>query len=444
MQLSTSQFLGQRQQFVVTAQLQQAIHLLQMNNTDLQSFVDSEAEENPFLTIKREKSESSYAPSLPSSRSSGSADFDYISMMAEAPAPSLYAHISAQFDVMFENPAERMLAEQFLEAIEPSGWLGETLEDIAFRSGVSMDAAEDMLLRVQQVEPAGLFARSLSECLALQAQEKGWMSPLFLAVLKNLPLLAKADLKGLTKACKCSTEELRDVLKLVRGLNPKPGADFDMSDTVQRAPDLLVSRGDAGWVVDLNRSTLPSIIVEEASAKIKTKKAEDNDYIGERLSLARWLRRAVEYRNNTTLAVGAEIVRRQAEFLAHGPSHLRPMILRDVAEAIGVHESTVSRVTSNILIATPQGTFPLKMFFNAALGKQGDDEAGSSAAIRFRIQKLVKEEQPDAPLSDDAIAKIVSDEGVPLARRTVAKYREMLSIPSSFERRRQNALVGAA
>lgn len=445
MQIHTSQHLGQRQSLVVTAQLQQAICLLQMNNVDLQSFIESEAEENPFVDMKvaaETVRDRRRELTLPSERKGGSAsEFDYVSMRAEAPEKSLYAHVSEQFDMLFTDPRERLVAEYFLESLEPSGWLGETLENIAFRAAITLEEAEEFLTRIHDIEPAGLFARSLSECLALQATDRGFMTPLFGRLLENLQTLASADLKALTRSCDCTLDELKEQLRLIRCLNPKPGTAFDGADTAQRAPDLIVTRGDSGWVVDLNRSTLPSVVVDEDKAKGVSRDKNANEYVGERLSVARWLRRAVEHRNMTTLKVGAEIVRRQSDFLEHGPSKIKPMILRDVAEAVGVHESTVSRVTSGLLITTPQGTFPLKTFFSAALSADGD-EAGSAAAVRHRIQQLVKDEDPKAPLSDDALAKIITEEGVHLARRTVAKYREALKIPSSFQRRR-NATLNA-
>ena len=436
MQLSYTQQIGQRQSLVMTAQLQQAICLLQLSNTDLQSYIESEAEENPFVEVARPTNDRLREPSL---KKHSASDYDDITARAADHAPSLYGHVAAQFDLMFGNARERVIAEQFLEGIEPSGWLGEPLEDIAFRAAITMEEAEDMLDRIQQVEPAGLFARTLAECLRLQAIDKGLMSPVMEGVLNNLPKLAAADLNGLSRACGCDMDTLRDTLKELRCLNPKPGADFEYGDVTQREPDLIVTKGEKGWVVDLNRSTLPSVVVDEAKAQSVTRDKTATEFVGERLNLARWLRRAVEHRNQTVMMVGAEIVRRQAKFLEHGPAHIVPMTLKDVAEKVGVHESTVSRVTTGMLIVTPQGTFGLKTFFSTALSTDGD-EAASSAAIRHRIQQLVKDEDANRPLSDDALAKIITDEGTHLARRTVAKYREMLKIPSSFQRKRMAKL----
>ncbi|TCP61396.1 RNA polymerase RpoN-/SigL-like sigma 54 subunit [Rhodovulum bhavnagarense] len=447
MQLQTIQSVSQRQSLVVTAQLQQAICMLQMSNADLRSFLETEAAENPFFEAElaaqvQERKRQEVAPALPMSRGGAEGDFDFIQMRAEERQKSLYAHVSAQFDMMFDLPAERIAAEVFLEALEPSGWLGDRLEVIAARAGLDIYAAEEMLNRVQRVEPAGLFARSLAECLELQAADRGFLTPLFERLLENLSLLARADLKALCRACECDMEALRPQLRLLRCLDPKPGAGFDAEEPAERAPDLIVTGRPGAWGVELNNSTLPTVIVDERAAEMFGADRAAAPYVAERLSSARWFRRAVEHRNQTTLKVGAEIVRRQAEFLEYGPARIRPMILRDVAAAVGVHESTVSRVTTGLMIATPQGTFPLKTFFSAALaGAEEGDEAQSAAAVRHRIQNLIREERPGAPLSDDEIARIVSGDGIRLARRTVAKYREGLGIPSSFQRRRAARLA---
>lgn len=449
MHLYNTHTISQRQSMVVNAQLQQAIHLLAMGNTDLAAFIEQQSEENPFVELAPlPKGAGERSLALPSSRSQASGDdWDMIGSLAADPGPSLYAHVTAEVGRLDLDAEERALASLFLDALEPSGWLGQSVASIAMRAGVSEDYAEALLRRLQTIEPSGLFARSLAECLRLQAAERGILSPRFNAILNNLPLLALADLKGLARVCDCTMDELREDLKLVRGLNPKPGAMFETFIPPQRPPDLLVTRSADGWHVDLNRSTLPRVVVKADEAKAAGRvagkgKDQTGAYIGERISVARWLARAVEHRNQTILKVGAEVVRRQQAFLEQGAAHMRPMILREVADAIGVHESTVSRVTSGMLVATPQGTFPLKTFFSAALGSNSGEEPGSAAAVRHRIRQLVQAESADAPLSDDEIAKIISKEGVVLARRTVAKYRDILGIPSSTARRRRAALNG--
>jgi RNA polymerase sigma-54 factor len=439
MTLQLTPRIAQRASLVMTTQLQQAICLLQLSNLDLRSFIEKEAEENPFLAVDPGQGGGS-GPALPSSRGAADDSYDDIGSRLAAPDLSLYAHVSAQFDVIFCDARRRLIAERFLEALEPNGWLGEPLEDIALASGLTLEQAEDMLHEVQQVEPAGLFARSLAECLALQAEDRGMMTPVFRALLDHLPMLAAADLPGLCRTLGVGMDALRDLLRQLRSLNPKPGADFEQGELTEREPDLIVTRGPEGWRVDLNRSTLPTVHVDETMAADSRMTRQAADYIGERLSVARWLRRAIDHRNQTTLAIGAEIVRRQAAFLEGGLAHLQPMTLRDVAEAVGVHESTVSRVTTGIMMVTPQGTFGLKRLFTTALATAGEG-ATSSEAVRHRIQQLVRDENPANPLSDDALARIITEEGTHLARRTVAKYRDMLRIASSFERKRRARLA---
>ncbi len=443
MQLFNAQIVGQRQSLVVTAQLQQAIQLLQMGNSDLQSFIEGQAEENPFLELGLPKSTAPRDLALPSqARVTGDDDWDRIGQLAADPGPSLYAHAAAEVARLGLSPADQRLAALFLDALEPSGWLGQSVAQIAERGGVDEEHALHLLTRLQRIEPAGLFARNLAECLRLQAAEQGLLTPAFARLLDHLPMLAAADLRGLTRVCGVGMDELKAMLRQIRSLNPKPGAGFDAAPSPQRPPDLIVTRGADGWRVDLNRSTLPTVVVRADAAR-EVKSPQANAYVAERLAVARWLSRAVEHRNQTTLKVGAEVVRRQADFLQGGLSKMRPMILREVAEAIGVHESTVSRVCTGILIATPQGTFPLKSFFSAALGSDNADAPGSASAVRHRIQKLVAAENPDDPLSDDSIARIIKDQdGITLARRTVAKYRDQLRIASSVERRRRAVMNG--
>ncbi|MCF8484309.1 MAG: RNA polymerase factor sigma-54 [Rhodobacteraceae bacterium] len=445
MQLFNSQTLGHRQSMVVNAQLQQAIHLLALGNADLTSFIEKQSEENPFVELAPlPRAVADRVPSSSSVRASGGDDWDRIGALAEDPGPSLYAHVTAAISRLDLSADELAAASVFLDALEPSGWLGQPIASIALRAGLSEDAALVLLSKLQSIEPAGLFARTLAECLRLQAAERGILTARFGAILDNLKLLAQADLKGLARACGCKLDDLKTDLRALRALNPKPGAMFETYIMPQRPPDLIVNQAEDGWHVDLNRSTLPRVLVRAAEAQAVAERCAETTsaYVGERLSVARWLARAVEHRNQTILKVGAEVVRRQTAFLEGGAAHLRPMILREVADAIGVHESTVSRVTSGMLVATPQGTFPLKSFFSAALSGSAGEGPGSAAAVRHRIKQLVQAEAADDPLSDEAIAKIVSTEGVVLARRTVAKYRDMLSIPSSSERRRRAVVNG--
>ncbi|ESW59952.1 MAG: RNA polymerase subunit sigma-54, partial [Rhodobacter sp. CACIA14H1] len=272
MQLFTSQSISQRQSLVVTAQLQQAIQLLQMGNTDLASFIEGQAEENPFLDLSSRAAatpqRSTRDLTLPSQMRGGEGDdWDRLGQLAADPGPSLYAHAAAEVNRLGLSPRETLMAEAFLDALEPSGWLGQDIDDIAARLMVTTDAAEALLRKLQKIEPAGLFARNLAECLRLQAADQGLLTPAFSLLLDNLPMLAQADLRGLCRICAVSLDDLKAMLRQIRSFNPKPGATFDAEPMPQRAPDLIVTRGADGWRVDLNRSTLPTVIVKEGDAR---------------------------------------------------------------------------------------------------------------------------------------------------------------------------------
>jgi RNA polymerase sigma-54 factor len=440
MQLSFSTSVSHRQSHTVSHQLRQAIVLLQMGNAELLSFIEAQAEENPFVEVRMPVQP---APSLPSA-CAGEDDWDRIAALPDRTGLSFYAHVAAQIAALPLDQEEAVLAAVFLDELEPSGWLGAPVDRIAALAGASDAAAQQMLERLQRLDPPGVFARSLAECLRLQAQEAGLLSPLFDAVLCNLPLLAAADLPGLARACGCSVPDLRPVLRHLRALDPKPGARFAPDPDPIRPPDLIVTRAQAGWSVELNRSTLPAVIVADAGSALAAGRPEAvavGGYVAERLSVARWLARAVDHRNRTVLAIGEEIVRHQQAYFALGPQYLRPLVLKDIAAAVGVHESTVSRVTTGILMATPHGTFPLKQFFTAAL-PTNSAEAGSAGAVRHRIARVIKAEPADRPLSDDQLVRLMQEEGVTVARRTVAKYREQMNIPSSAVRRRQAVVAG--
>jgi RNA polymerase sigma-54 factor len=440
MQISFGQSLGHRQTLAVSQQLRQAIVLLQMGNAELQAFIERQAEENPFVELALPA-----RPAPAPQRAAGDDDWDRIAALPDRTGRSLYVHVAGQLGAMDLGPDDLALAAVFLDELEPSGWLGAATVDIAARAGATVGAAEALLARLQRLDPAGVFARTLAECLRPQAEERGLLTPLFDAVLRHLPLLAAADIPGLARACGCAPADLRPVLRALRGLDPKPGLRFDSDPDPVRPPDLVVTAAPGGgWQVDLNRSTLPAVIVQDGTAARLTPAARRSDtgsYVAERLSLARWLARAVDHRNRTVLRIGQEVVRGQAAFFAGGPACLRPMILRDIAAAAGVHESTVSRVTGGILMATPHGTFPLKHFFTAALPAR-DEAGGSAGGVRHRIGALIRAEPAAAPLSDDQLVRLMQAEGIQVARRTVAKYREQLSIPASAARRRQALVAG--
>ena len=485
MQFFPAQQLRQKQSLVITAQLQQAIRLLTLTNVELKDFVDSQCEENPFLEVNSTRDTSAADPApeatpkdqapeldfsqgkmaadgpitdtafdnqfetgrldLGRTRTRASGDFDALSLIAADEGLSLYAHACVEAERLFADPTDRMIALAIIDALEPSGRIGQGVEEIASFVLVDVGRVCVVLAQLQQIEPAGLFARDLSECLRLQARDRNLLTQDFAILLDNLELLGTGNLKALTKLCKATPERMNEMLRTLRSLDPKPGAQFDFRADPIQPPDLIVQRRPDGWAIELNRSTLPAVRIRETYAKDVLDKGRDEtvkSFVSERVSEARWLDRAIAQRNETALKIGAEIVRLQIGFFEKGPAHLKPLVLRDIADAIGMHESTISRVTASLMMATPQGTFRLKAFFSSGLAHDTNSDGESAAAIKYKLKKLIESEPADAPYSDDTIVKIMAKEGVRLARRTVAKYREMENIPSSFQRKRNAVLAG--
>jgi len=490
MQLSQSLNIKQKQSLVMTPQLQQAIKLLQLTNLELKQFLEEQTFDNPFINVEEEtqasennepgvrsqdKNDSNSEQVLAkettdfsddptnnddydnrfdnagidygaviNNKSNTNEDWDLIASTVPNHKKSLIAHIEDQLPYLLNSQREHFIARYFLEAIEPSGWLGKSLDEIQNETNLDYVDLESVLTKLQGVEPTGLFARNLSECLRLQIIEKGLMCNGLSVLLDNLSLLGKGDLKSLVKKIDCDERKIKDFLIIIRSVDPKPGSVFLSETSNIHKPDLLVRKVGEDWVVDLNRSTLPSININEDYAKKLSPVARDNSkidgYASQALSSARWLKRALEQRNITTLKITAEIIKRQKHFLEKGLDFLEPLSLKDIAIAVKMHESTVSRVTNGLMVSTPKGTFPLKSLFSVTIETDDKENSKSAAAVRNMIKKILNEEKGEKPLSDDLIAKIVSKNGVKLARRTVAKYREMLNIPSSSERKRRAKL----
>jgi RNA polymerase sigma-54 factor len=303
------------------------------------------------------------------------------------------------------------------------------------------------LAKLQQFEPCGVFARDLAECLALQLKERDRLDPAMQTMLAHLDLLAKHDRHQLMKLCGVDAEDLADMVTEIRALNPKPGLSFETEEVETVIPDILVSRRpDGSWSVELNTDTLPRLLVNQQYHTLVSSKASskaEKEYISDRLAAANWLVKTLHQRATTIMKVASEIIRQQEMFLLHGVQHLKPLIRRDIAEAIGMHESTVSRVTTNKYMATPRGLFELRYFFSAAIQGANGADSHSAEAVRSRIKELIDSEPADDILSDDKLVSILQGQGVDIARRTVAKYRESLRIPSSVQRRREKALRSA-
>jgi RNA polymerase sigma-54 factor len=362
-------------------------------------------------------------------------------------APTLKAHLESQLSMAPLDPAERLVAHYLIDLVDETGYLRDIPDDLADRLGAGEELIARVLATLQRFEPAGVFARSLQECLALQLKDRNRYDPRIGALIDNLPLLASHNLTALRRVCGCDAEELAEMIAELRTLNAKPGLAFGSEPVQPVVPDVLVRpRSDGGWQVELNSETLPRVLVNHSYFAIvskASKSASDKTYINECMQTANWLVKSLDQRARTILRVSEEIVRQQDGFFAHGVQHLRPLNLRTVADAISMHESTVSRVTSNKYIATNRGVFELKYFFTSAIAAADDGEAHSSESVRFRIKQLIDAEDAEDVLSDDKLVERLKEGGIDIARRTVAKYREAMRIPSSVQRRREKRLSGS-
>lgn len=503
MALTAKLELRQSQGLVMTPQLQQAIKLLQLSNMELSAYVESELERNPLLehadgregepAESRSDSDTSETPAANgedewldlgnepmASNPSEVFDTDSENVIPDAavdapPQPvadsgwssvtnkaapsgdaanleafvaediSLHDHLNEQLLLAIADPAQRLIGRHLIDMVDESGYLVGDLDGLAERLSAPMDLVEQTLETVQTFDPAGVFARSLGECLALQLKDRNRYDPAIAALIENLALLAAHDLSGLARACSCDQEELLDMVAEIKGLNPKPGLKFGHTPVQPVVPDVMVrQRPDGSWHVELNSDTLPKVLVNQsyyATVSGSATSSDDKTYIHDCLQTANWLVKSLDQRARTILKVAKEIVRQQDAFLTHGVQHLRPLNLKTVADAISMHESTVSRVTTNKYMATSRGIFELKYFFTSAIASAGAGDAHSSEAVRHRIKQLIDDEPVDRILSDDKIVDLLKQQGVDIARRTVAKYREALRIPSSVQRRREKKLA---
>lgn len=488
--------LRQTQSLVMTPQLRQAIKLLQSSNLEVTAFIEEELERNPLLERDERatpgpddgrradplpaqpEAQDSHAATISDALpgeaaapldvaswdnvydSGGSADggqgpagaggrSDFADDIAgvdnlAAGVRSLRDHLGEQVRLTFGDPKDRLIAAQLVALVDAAGRLAVDDQVIAQAMGCEVERIMAVRARMQRFDPVGMFCRDLRECLAVQLADRNRLDPCMQALLDNLEMLARRDRAGLMQACGVDAEDLTDMIAELRRLDPKPGANFDAAPAPVVVPDVLMRRApDGEWFLELNPETLPRVLINRgfhARAQLGAAKREDKAWIAERLQTANWLVKSLEQRANTILKVAAEIARRQDGFFQHGIEHLRPLILRDVAEAVSMHESTVSRVTANKYIATPRGTFELKFFFTTAIAGTGGGESHSAEAVRHRIRAMIDAEDPEAVLSDDAIVDRLRQEGVDIARRTVAKYREALRIPSSVQRKREKAV----
>ncbi len=489
----------QTQTLAMTPQLRQAIQLLQLSNLELNTWLEDALETNPLLARddgvsdgsgdkaaeREEKPRADAAEPAPldfgtapgyeapegfgetaaanlwDGESEGAAAFasgwngrggsdggedmpDYPQTLADK--PPLREHLFQQIRLALTEPAERMIAAQLVDQLDEAGYLSGDLDALAAALGIKKKELDAVVGKLLGLEPVGVFARSLSECLGVQLRDRNRLDPAMQALLANLELLAKGDKARLMRLCGVDAADLDDMIAEIRTLDPRPAAGFDAPPASPLIPDVLMraAPNGQGWIVELNPDTLPRLLVDRryydtvARSGANGKARDAKRFLAARLQEANWLVRALDQRARTILKVATAIVERQRGFFEHGIAQLKPLVLRDIAEAIEVHESTVSRATANKYIATPRGTFELKFFFSTAVGANGRGEAHSAESIRHRIKTLIAGENDI--LSDDAIVSALRREGYDLARRTVAKYREAMRIPSSVERRRMKAL----
>jgi RNA polymerase sigma-54 factor len=361
---------------------------------------------------------------------------------------SLADHLAAQVNMLLRTGADRLIARALIDNLDEAGYLRTELAAIAGMLGAEIEDVEEVLLAVQGCDPVGVFARDLAECLAIQLRDKDRFDPLMARLVDNLPLIASHDMAGLARIVGCDREDLADMLAELRLLDPRPGRAFDGAPVETVVPDVFVRRAPAGgWAVELNSDILPRVLVNRtyyAEVSGKARDAAEKGFLSDCHATANWLTRSLDQRAQTIVKVASEIVRQQEGFLTHGVSHLRPMTLKLVADAIDMHESTVSRVTANKYMATPRGLFEMKYFFTTALASTSGGDEHSAEAVRHRIKQLIEAEPPAAILSDDTIADMLKrEQGIDVARRTVAKYREAMNIPSSVVRRRQKQAMAA-
>ncbi|HEY0043664.1 MAG TPA: RNA polymerase factor sigma-54 [Allosphingosinicella sp.] len=491
--------LRQSQSLVMTPQLQQAIRLLALSNLEIESFIAEELEKNPLLDSGGSADDG--APAQPDEAPAperdepATADELILSGGGDAPldldvndenihqdsaadrgldgslgmdglgsggsgegegpdfdsfaggTPSLHEHLLAQAGERLGGQ-DLLIAGQIIEQVEETGYLFASLLDIAARLSVPLNDVERVLRIVQTFDPAGVAARSLAECMALQAKDANRYDPAMARLIDNLDYLAKGNLNALRRICGVDDEDLGDMIRELRAYDPKPGCRFAQGERVEAVvPDVFVRSRGHGWAIELNSATLPRLLVNRSYYTELADGAQDRKskaWLSECLASANWLLKALDQRARTIVKVSTEIVKQQDGFFRHGVSQLRPLTLRTVADAIGMHESTVSRVTSNKYLSCERGLFELKFFFTSGIQSSDGGDAVSAEAVKSHIRALIAAESPSAILSDDQLVELLRAKGFDIARRTVAKYREAIGLGSSVQRRRQKALEGKA
>ncbi len=470
----------------MTQALQQSIKLLQCNSLELRAFVEQELEKNPFLDEEdlttppaedesREEviedsgepqeadfgddtynaDDANYADDSSDiekdylrheqslSTTGGSFDDEDTRTIDDNPSAkiSLREHLIEQLNLQIHDPIKRLIAANLIDMVDEAGYIKDDLKTVSAALGIELTEVEFVLAQLQTFDPAGVFARSLSECLALQLKDKNRLDPAMQALLDNLQLLADSKYEELKKRCGVDKDDLREMIGEIRELNPKPGSDFIRDTSQVLEPDIFVRRlPDGNWHIELNMANFPKVMVNKRYYKkitTETRNIKDKQYLTEQFGSANWLVRALEQRAQTMLKVAGELVKQQDAFFRLGVRYLKPMTLKTIAVETGYHESTISRVTNGKFLICPRGTFELKYFFTSALARsEGGGEDVSSQSVKHYISEMIVQETADTILSDDDIVDRLKERNITVARRTVAKYREALNIPSSPKRKR--------
>jgi RNA polymerase sigma-54 factor len=485
--------LRQGQSLVMTPQLQQAIKLLQLSNLELRDYIEEELSQNPILerdesngTLPEERHEAERTDERPGDTLVGDTEQGLVQLDMEdygnvwdqdgaADAPrsdegpaafedwgsggdtrfsasafdfestvsqdiGLRDHLINQINVDIDDPAERLIAVYLTDQLDESGRLPDELDAFAEQLGCTRAAIEAVLTRLQALDPPGIFARNLKECWEIQLREKDRLDPAMATLLENIELMKLHDYPQLCKICRVDQDDIRDMINEIASLNHHPGRAFDHALAQPIIPDVTMrANNGSGWIVELNSDALPRVLINhryyaEVSAAVRTK--DEKRFVAEKFASASWLVKSIHQRATTILKVAAEIVKQQDAFFSKGVTHLKPLVLRDIADEIEMHESTVSRVTSNKYITTPRGIFELKYFFTSSIASSDGGAAHSAEAVRHRIKTLIDAEPADDVLSDDKLVEMLRADGIDIARRTVAKYRESMHIASSVQRRR--------
>ena len=468
--LSQIQGIKLSQNIALTPQLIQAIKLFELNNIELEEYIDREIIDNPFLDKDdgfnekdndKNYNENNLSENNPSSESEihisnqespiddqsnifdngyGSDNSEINNYIEETVSfkKSSKDLLIEQVNIAFKNELDKQIAFLLIDNLDSSGFLKISLKDFSIDIGVDENKVNKVLLELKKFEPIGVFSQSLEESFLLQLEDRKLLNNSIKKLINNLEILASGDLKKLTKICDTDADEIFKMLKIIRSCNPRPLSSFDENDYDDiKEPDVIVKKVKSKWIVELNENTLPKVLIntgyyEELASKKLTK--EDKDYLATRYASGKWLLKALEQRSATILRVSREIIRQQNSFLEDGLVHIKPMILKDIAKELDLHESTISRITNSKEIDTPRGIYSLKFFFSKAIVSAGNDDI-SSQSVKTKIRNFIDNETLKT-LSDTKLKDLLYDSGIKIARRTITKYREEMNIPSSFERKK--------